>query len=148
MSKRKAATGTHGFTREEQITALVLLCSWGSHAALNREDAVKVLAPFGLANPRMPKTKANVNPKGYLNPNLKRGTVVEVMGGWDAATTIAGMIGAEYESAFGRGTEFRRAVAAIKDKLAVTEAEWTAADLKLNTGTLAAIPEAGVTRLE
>jgi len=109
----------------EQLAALVLLCRYGSHAALGPREAEKVLAPFGLPVV-MGKTRANVDPKGLLNPNLKRGQVVECIGGWVAAARIGSAVGAQWEGAFGRGTEFWRAIEAIKVTLAIGPRKWKA----------------------
>ena len=91
--------------------------NFGSHGALDREEAEKIAEPFGF-KPVLWKEKANVTPKGLWVRGAKRGQVFERIGGFDFIAQIAAAEKVEYQSALGRGTEYRYAMAALQAKLA------------------------------
>ena len=107
---------------ETQREAYDYLAACGSHAAFNREEADAICKPFGFS-PRMHKEKANTDPKGYLNERLKKGTVVEVTGGWLLADAIVSKLGLSYDmTPFGRGRLFWNAMDVLKKHIDDMEA--------------------------
>lgn len=103
--------------RAQQEAAIEQLCRWGSHAALAPEDAAKIEPAFPGFKIHFWTERANVRPKGLINPALKKGQRVKITGAWAVAASLAAHVGAEYEGADGRGTKFRNAIAAIREKL-------------------------------
>jgi predicted RNA-binding Zn-ribbon protein involved in translation (DUF1610 family) len=103
--------------KAQQASALKMLCEFGSHGALGKADVAILNNAFPGLNLKCYREKANVHPKGLLNPSLKKGATVECLGGWIAAASIARHLGAKYMEALGRGTEFWRAMEAIRKTL-------------------------------
>lgn len=102
-----------------QRESLSMLCSYDSHDALTREEAEQITRPFGFAPP-VYREKVNVTPKGLWITGAKPGSIVERAGAWDVASAICSHLGLTYVPAFGRGTEYRRAIAAIEAHYGIT----------------------------
>lgn len=113
MSKRPKMT-------PEQEKALALLLSYGSHAGIDREIADAITLPFGF-KAHLHKEVVNKHPKGLWITGMKPGTKVERTGGWLLASGIASHLGLTYEPAFGRGTDFWRAIEAIRAHYGVSK---------------------------
>lgn len=95
--------------------ALSLLSELGSHGAANEAEAHAVCDAFGVRRCKIRGEKANVHPKGYLDPKLPPGTVVKVIGGWALAEAVAYQLGYKpTRDYFGRGPRFRDALEFLK----------------------------------
>ncbi len=105
-----------------QHDALTLLVECGSHAAFNKEEAEAICGPFGFA-PRLHYEKANTDPKGYIDPEKKKGERVYITGGWLLAEQIANNLNLSYRTDyFGRGRIFAAACGAIREYIDKLEA--------------------------
>jgi hypothetical protein len=109
-------------TLAERLRALVLLGEMGSHDALTQEDVTVLNEGFGTTLTLAP-VPANVHFKGYLNPDLEPGTIVQTMGAWEAAEEIAGTLGWKGTYVQGRGGRFRAARQHIQEHYRAQQAQ-------------------------
>lgn len=91
------------------------LLTFHTHDALTKEKAEEICFPFGVKAPVYGE-KVNTDPKGLWVEGEKKGETVYTAAVFNIAPAIARKLGVSYEGAMGRGTEFWRAIDAIKAK--------------------------------
>jgi hypothetical protein len=101
-------------TKQQAVTQLSEI---GSHGAVYGDEARAIAAAFGITV-RIPTVKANTDPKGYLNPSMKKGQKVQVLSGCQLVEALAYPLGFRPERDYlGRGPRFRDALAFLRQKV-------------------------------